>query len=305
MDVLNRRDFLMGGMKVGTAVMGMAAIADMAPKTLGMGTSIAAAAGPEPEYEIYAFKYGGPLYRKVAIVTWNSGWDQDGPINYYVWAIKAKNGETIVVDTGASPALGEARKIPGYVDPVEVLSRLNVNATNVTKVVITHMHWDHVGNIEAYLNAFPRAKFYVQKREFDFCVKNPLCQRKPIAILFDPPANKIMGGLAGTDRLIIVDGDYNLAPGIDLLLAPGHTLGLQAIRVNTAKGPAIVGSDLAHVFKGYQEDTGSVFIMDMPAWIQSFDKVKPKASLDLIFPGHDILMSENYPDVALDVTRLV
>ena len=305
MDILNRREFLKGGLKAGTAVMGIAAIADMAPKTLGMGASIAEAAGPEPEYEIYACKYGGPLFRKVAIVTWNSGWDQDGPINYYVWAIKAKNGETIVVDTGASPALGEARKIPGYVDPVEVLSRLNVNATNVTKVVVTHMHWDHVGNIEGYFNAFPKARFYVQKREFDFCVKNPLCQRKPIAVLFDPPANKFMGGMAGTDRLVIVDGDYNLAPGIDLLLAPGHTLGLQAIRVNTAKGPAIVGSDLAHVFRGYQEDTGSVFVMDMPAWIQSFDKVKPKAALDLIFPGHDILMSDNYPDVALDVTRLV
>jgi glyoxylase-like metal-dependent hydrolase (beta-lactamase superfamily II) len=263
------------------------------------------AKAPEPEYEIYAFKYGGPLYRKVAIVTWNSGWDQDGPINYYVWAIKAKNGETIVVDTGSSPAQGAARQVPGFVDPVEVLSRLDVTAANVRKVVITHMHWDHVGNIEGYLQAFPKAKFYVQKREFDFCVKNPLSRRKPIAILFDPLASKAVGGMAGSDRLVIVDGDYNLAPGVDLFLAPGHTLGLQVVRVNTAKGPAIVGSDCAHVFRGYREDTGSVFIMDMPAWLLSFDKVKSKAVIDLIFPGHDILMSENYPKVAQDVTRLV
>lgn len=305
MDGLNRREFLKGGLKVGTAVVGMSIIAEMAAKNLGKESSIAQAAGTEPEYEIYAFKYGGPLYRKVAIVTWNSGWDQDGPINYYVWAIKAKNGETIVVDTGASPELGAARKIPGYADPVEVLSRLDVTAANVSKVVITHMHWDHVGNIEGYMKAFPKAKFYVQKREFDFCVKNPLSARKPIAGLFHPPANKVMAGMAGTDRLVIVDGDYNLAPGIDLLLAPGHTLGLQVVRVNTELGSAIVGSDLAHVFRGYQEDTGSAFIMDMPAWIQSFDKVKSKAAIDRIFPGHDVLMSENYITVAQDVTRLV
>jgi glyoxylase-like metal-dependent hydrolase (beta-lactamase superfamily II) len=301
MDDLNRRDFL----RAGTAVLGMAIIADMAPNTLSMGTSVAAAAGPEPEYEIYAYKYGGPLYRKVAIVLWNSGWDEDGPINYYVWAIKAKNGETIVVDTGPSPAQGAARKVPGFVNPVEVLSRLDVTADNVSKVVITHMHWDHVGNIEGYLQAFPKAKFYVQKREFDFCVKNPVSQRKPIAILFDPLASKVVGGMAGSDRLVIVDGDYNLAPGVDLLLAPGHTLGLQVVRVNTAKGPAVVGSDCAHVFRGYREDNPSCFIMDMPAWIQSFDKVKSKAAIDLIFPGHDILMSENFPKVAQDVTRLV
>jgi len=298
---LNRRDFL----KAGTAALGTAIIADVASKALSGGTTVAEAAGPEPEYEIYACKYGGPLVRKVAIVLWNIGWDEDGPISYYVWAIKAKNGETIVVDTGPSPAQGVARKVPEFVNPVEVLARVGGTADTVNKVVITHMHWDHVGNIEAYLQAFPKAKFYVQKREFDFCVKNPVSSRKPIAILFDPQASKVMGGMEGSDRLVIVDGEYNLAPGVDLFPAPGHTLGLQVVRVNTAKGPAVVGSDCAHVFRGYREDNPSVFIMDMPAWIQSFDMVKSKAPIDLIFPGHDVLMYQNYPKVAEGVTRLV
>ena len=301
MAALNRRDFL----KAGTAALGTAMMTEVASKTLTGGATVAEAAGEEPEYEIYAIKYGGPLFRKVAIVLWNVGWDEDGPINYYVWAIKAKDGETIVVDTGPSPAQGAARKVPEFVNSVEVLARVGANADSVNKVVITHMHWDHVGNIEAYLQAFPRAKFYVQKREFEFCVKSPVSQRKPIAILFDPQASKIMGDLQGSDRLLVVDGDHNLAPGVDLMLAPGHTLGLQVVRVNTAKGPAVVGSDCAHVFRGYREDNPSCFIMDMPAWIQSFDKVKSKAPIDLIFPGHDILMHQNFPKVAEGVTRLV
>lgn len=305
MAALNRRDFLKKFLKTGTTVMGAAVLAQAASKGLNRRQPFAEAAGPEPEYEIYAAKYGGPLIRKVAIVLWNVGWDEDGPLSYYVWAIKAKNGETIVVDTGSSPAQGAARKVPEFVNPVEVLARVGAKADSVNKVVITHMHWDHVGNIEAYLQAFPKAKFYVQKREFDFCVKNPVSQRKPIAILFDPLASKVVGGMEGSDRLVIVDGDYNLAPGVDLSLAPGHTLGLQVVRVNTAKGPAVVGSDCAHVFRGYREDNPSCFIMDMPAWIQSFDKVKSKAPIDLIFPGHDVLMYQNYPKVAEGVTQLV
>lgn len=301
MVALNRRDFL----KAGTAALGTAVMADVASKALTRGTTVAEAAGPEPEYEIYALKYGGPLVRKVAIVLWNVGWDEDGPLNYYVWAIRGKNGETIVVDTGASPAQGAARKVPGYVNPLEMLARLGVTPDSVSKVVITHMHWDHVGGMETWPQALPKAKFYVQKWEFDFCVKNPLSQRKPIAILFDPLASKAMGGLEGSGRLVIVDGDYNLAPGVDLFLAPGHTLGLQVVRVNTAKGPAVVGSDCAHVFRGYREDNPSAFIMDMPAWIQSFDMVKSKADIDLIFPGHDVLMLQNFPKVAEDITRLV
>jgi len=277
----------------------------MASNLLGPQAGLLGTAGPLPEYEIYACKYGGPLYRKVAMVLWNVGWDEDGPINYYVWVIKAKNGETIVVDTGGSPAQGAARKVPQFENTVDVLGRMGVTADTVSKVVVTHMHWDHVGNIEGYLKAFPKARFYVQQREFDFCVKNPVAGRKPVAILFDPAASRVVGEMAGSDRLVLVNGDYSLAPGVDLSLAPGHTLGLQVVRVNTAKGPAVVGSDCAHVFRGYREDNPSVFIMDMPGWIESFDQVKAKAPIELIFPGHDVLMHDGYPKVAEGITRLV
>jgi hypothetical protein len=44
----------------------------------------------------------------------------------------------------------------------------------------------------------------------------------------------------------------------------------------------------------------------MIAWLKSYDKLRAKASsIDLIFPGHDVIMLQNYPKVAEDVTRLV
>ncbi len=294
MVALDRREFLrVGTVVVGTTVLGQT-----------LRTNVASADG-EPAYEIFACKYGGPLVRKLAIVLWNTGWDEDGPISYYVWAIKAKTGEVIVVDAGPSPAQAAARKVPEFVNPIEVLGRIGATADTVSKVVITHMHWDHVGGIQAFLAAFPKAKFYVQKREFEFCVKNPVASRKPVAVLFDAEASKTVAGLERSERLVLVDGDAPLAPGVDLFLAPGHTLGLQVVKVNTAKGPAVVGSDCAHVFRGYREDNPSVFIMDLPAWMSTFDKVKALAPLDRIFPGHDALMSQNYPAVAVDVTQLV
>ena len=299
MNAVGRREFL----KTGTAVLGATLLTEAGATALSKDAGAAHAA--EPEYEIYAAKYGGPLFRKVAIVLWNVGWDEDGPISYYVWALKAKSGEIVLVDTGPSPAQGAARKVPGFVDPIEVVARIGANADSVTRVIVTHMHWDHVGNIEGYWRAFPKAKFYVQKREFDFCVKDPISLRKPVVAVFDPEASRAMGGLEKSERLVIVDGDVQIAPGLDLFLAPGHTLGLQVVRVNTAKGPVVVGSDCAHVFRGYREDNPSVFIMDMPAWIRSFDKVKALAPIDLIFPGHDILMEQNYPKVAEGVARLV
>ena len=104
----------------------------------------------------------------------------------------------------------------------------------------------------------------------------------------------------------LIRGDKKILPGIELLLAPGHTIGLQAVAVNTAKGTAIVGSDLAHSFSSYRTDIPSAIITDMIAWMKSFDKIRAKVSSpDLLFPGHDLALLENYPRVAEDVSRLV
>ena len=299
MSRLNRRQFL----KTSTAALGAAVLSDAGARAAGQGAAVAAE--PAPEYEIYACKYAGPIVRKLAISLWNVGWDEQSAINFYVWAVKARSGEVVVVDTGCSPAVAAARKIPGYVNTVDVLARAGANAATVRKVVISHMHYDHVGNVEAYLRAFPDAKFYVQKRELEFCLDNPVAQRKPVSVLFDMPATKIMGELARSGRAVVVDGDHRLAPGLDLLLAPGHTLGLQVLRVNTAKGAAVVGSDCAHLFRGYREDNPSCYIMDMPAWIRSFDLVKAQAPIERIFPGHDVAMLQDFPRIAEDVSRLV
>ena len=70
------------------------------------------------------------------------------------------------------------RKLKGYVNPVDVAARDGLKPNDVTKVVITHMHWDHVGGMEMMPKAYPRAVFYVQKREYDFWTKHPVAKRK-------------------------------------------------------------------------------------------------------------------------------
>src|SRR6516165_7053824 len=138
---------------------------------------------------------------------------------------------------------GGPAKAEGYVNPVDVLTRIDVDGTNVTKVVITHMHWDHVGGMEMFPKAFPKATFYVQKREYEFWVKHPVAKRKFIKTFADDRANKITADLEGTNRLVLVQGDLNIGPGLDIVYAPGHTVALHSLAVSTAKGTAIVASD--------------------------------------------------------------
>ncbi len=258
-----------------------------------------------PVYEVYALKYAGPFASKLAMLLWMKGWDQNINRCYYIWAIRSEK-EIIVVDTGCGMTLAAQRKLNGYVNPVDVLNRLGADARNVTKVIITHIHLDHVGGIEMFPQAFPNATFYVQKKEFDFWIRNPVAKRYPFAHLTDELANSALAALGGTNRLVLVCGDQEIMPGIELLFAPGHTIGLQAVAVNTFEGTAILASDCAHIKESFREDIPSVFITDLIAWMETYDKLRAKASsIDLIFPGHDIFMLQDYPKVAQDVTRLV
>ena len=253
------------------------------------------------QYEIYALKYAGPFIRTGAHVMWYRDWDKAETINYYIWCIKGA-GETVVVDTGVTPQMAVERELVEYVNPAEVLARINIKAEEVRHVVITHMHFDHAGGA----SLFPRATFYIQEDEYRFWLEDPISGRPPFKQVSDAASTDYLRSLEGTKHLVLLKGDQQILPGIQCLLSPGHTAALQTVAVNTAGGTAIIGSDCAHVFRNYREDWPSALIVDLVGWMKTYDKLRERASSpELLFPGHDRLLAENYPEVAADITRLV
>jgi glyoxylase-like metal-dependent hydrolase (beta-lactamase superfamily II) len=251
-------------------------------------------------YQIYAIKYAGPFTSSGAFLMWHKDWEITAKRNYYIWCIKGA-GDTVIVDAGVSPMLAKKRNLAGYVNPAELLSRLDVKADEIRHVVLTHIHWDHTSGVGIFANA----RFYVQNEEYRFWLKDPMANRPPFQYVSDSVSQAYLASLEGTNRLVLLNGDQKIFPGIECLLAPGHTPALQAVAVNTEKGTAILGSDCAHIFRNYREDWPSSLIVDLVAWMKSYDKLRAKASsLDLIFPGHDPLMTENYPFVAKGITQL-
>jgi glyoxylase-like metal-dependent hydrolase (beta-lactamase superfamily II) len=254
-----------------------------------------------PDYEIYALKYAGPFVRTGAHLMWYQDWDRIEKINYYIWCIKGA-GQTVIVDAGIAPDLAKERELDGYLNPAEVLSRMDVNAAEVRHVVITHMHFDHANGA----TLFPAATFYIQESEYRFWVQDPVATRPPFKYISDEVSTAYLASLEGTRRLVLLNGDQQILPGIRCLLAPGHTVALQAVEVSTAKGTAILGSDCAHIFRNYSEDWPSVLIVDLVGWMKTYEKLRARVSSpDLLFPGHDRRMLEDYPEVAENITRLV
>ena len=187
-------------------------------------------------------------------------------------------------------------------NPVPVIKRINELNLEVLYVINTHSHFDHTGGV----SLFPRATFYVQENEYRFWLQNPVAGRPPFKQVADEASNTYLASIENTDRLVLLKGDQPILPGVECLLSPGHTVALQTVAVNTDRGTAIIGSDCAHVFRNYTEDWPSCLIVDLVGWMITYDKLREKVSSpDLLFPGHDQRLLENYPEVAKDVTRLV
>ncbi|MDD4363073.1 MAG: N-acyl homoserine lactonase family protein [Atribacterota bacterium] len=252
-------------------------------------------------FEIYALRYAGPVKRPAAVGMWNRDWGELAESSYYIWLIKGEN-ENILVDTGIHPIQAEKMQLLNYVNPAELVTQINLKPEDINKIIITHLHLDHTNGV----TLFPKASFYIQESEYNFWLKNPLAKRPPFMSTSDQESYKYLESLEGTDRLKIINGNFNIVDGIDCILSAGHTFGNQSVLVNTKKGIAIIGSDCGYYFKNYQEDWPSIYITNLPEWLKSYSMLREKvSSIEYLFPGHDPLMYENYPKITKNISRLV
>ena len=117
----------------------------------------------EPIYEVFAIKYGDRVGSRGTIFVHGDPHDAPLAMDYFVWALRSAE-RTIVVDVGYGQAEGERRGRSFLRCPTEGLRLLGIDAAAVEDVIITHMHYDHAGNLEL----FPNARFHIQDEEMGF-----------------------------------------------------------------------------------------------------------------------------------------
>jgi glyoxylase-like metal-dependent hydrolase (beta-lactamase superfamily II) len=242
------------------------------------------------KYEVYALKYAYNDRRAAENFIGGDPHDRPMPLDYFVWLIRG-GGREIVVDTGFSAAMAAKRKRDHLRCPTAALRLLDCDAAKVKDVVVTHLHYDHVGNFEL----FPAATLHLQEREMHYATGRYMCQECfRGAFEVEDVAGMVREVYAG--RVRFHDGDAELCPGVSLHLIGGHTMGLQVVRVSTRRGWVVLASDASHFYANMEQIRPFPIVWSVADMVDGYSKLRRLADSPAhIIPGHDPMVMQRYP----------
>ena len=156
------------------------------------------------------------------------------------------DGDVVLVDTGIGPA---GTPVSDMLHPdggmlLDELTAIEVQPADVDVVVLTHIHFDHIGwNVAGLADdprpTFPEATYLIQRAEWEAYARDEDPQGRSAR-------DRQIRWLHEQELLRLVDGEDELAEGVRLLPTPGHTLGSQSVLVGSGEGASILAGDVAN-----------------------------------------------------------
>lgn len=251
-------------------------------------------------YEIFAFEFAGNWSEPASKIAVGASTNDSIKGSSIIWLLKGTNGRIVLVDAGfTDTAQYSALK---YTRPDLVLQKINIKPEDITDLIVTHPHFDHIGGIDL----FPNAMLWMQKDDFDYFV-GPAWQK-----------NGVTDGLNKKDvfkliqksidgHLTIVKGDsIEIIPGIRVFIGSKHTYESQYVLVNGTSGKTIIASDNIWYYYNLKYLLPiPKYTFDAKAYVNAMIRMKTLVSnSELIIPGHDALMFSKFPKVADRVVKI-
>ncbi|MEI9974561.1 MAG: MBL fold metallo-hydrolase [Ignavibacteriota bacterium] len=209
---------------------------------------------------------GGAMFGVVPKTLWGRKVPVDEqnriPVAFNCYLVRTGN-HNILIETG----LGDKRdararafmNVPAVSEDLpDALSRRGIDPESIDIVVNSHLHWDHVsGNTilrgDRVAPAFPRARYVASRGEWEHAHERHVRDAGSyLDVNYDP--------LVESGQMILVDGDYEVVPGVRMCRAPGHNRDMMVVTAESQGQTFCFFSDLiptaAHV---------------QPTWVASFD----------------------------------
>jgi glyoxylase-like metal-dependent hydrolase (beta-lactamase superfamily II) len=240
-------------------------------------------------YELYALRYATATRNPAEVFIGADPHDAAVPMDYFVWAARNEL-HTVVIDTGFGVEAAQRRGRQLLREPGDALRLLDIDCAEVKHVIITHLHYDHAGNLQL----FPRARFHLQESEMAFATGRHMAHAF-FAHAYDLEAVLSMVRLVYGAQVQFHHGDAEIVPGITVHHVGGHTHGLQVVRVWTRLGWVVLASDAAHYLANMTTGRPFPIVADVMQMAAGWERLHELASRpQYIIPGHDPLVMQRY-----------
>jgi len=204
---------------------------------------------PSATWDLYVLEYARSKDQPWADLV--MGAYGDGVVDLpFSFVLLQRDGRNALIDTGFmrgadGPGFSGKFGIPNWISPLRLLAELNVRPADVSDIVITHAHFDHMGSIAE----FPNAHLHIQKSELlswyeAFALPKRFAY---LTAIVDPETMHAALAASIEHRVTLIDGDRDDAlPGVHVRLGAGHTMGHQIVVVETAAGRRVVSGDCVY-----------------------------------------------------------
>jgi glyoxylase-like metal-dependent hydrolase (beta-lactamase superfamily II) len=262
---------------------------------LAAGAAPASSQQPEDGYTIEAIRYGSVPGFPLSGLLMDAPAEERIDIAMVFWLVRGED-RVILFDTGFHrPAWFELFDVEDYLRPDSALMTAGVDPGDVTDVVVSHAHWDHMGGIDL----FPDAMIHIQREEYEYYT-GPAWEEggRHGGIDEEDIVSLVRRNMAG--GVTLLDGDDTLVlPGIRAFTGARHTYASQYLLVEGVE-PYVLASDNCYLFRNLESRTaGATFDpSDRPGNEAALERmIRLAGSPDRVVPGHDALQFERFSTV--------
>lgn len=249
-----------------------------------------------PSYRAFAVRYAD---RELMLSECYYGWSlygvPDAPVvmSYFFWVLEPLHDAAcgpVVIDTGFAAARSAGR-IP-RITPAEGLALLGIEPADVERLVISHMHYDHIGN----LGLFGQAKITIAARDYEFWARDPVAARVQFSHHTDWNGVDLLRRAEAEGRLELVGQETELAPGLTALDVGGHSPGQLIFDIAGEDGPVSLASDAVHYYDELEDDRPFLIFSDLGDVYRGYERLRERVAAGAVLvPGHDPAVMQRFP----------